>query len=406
MGKASRGKKTRSRDEARQWSAAPAARAAHRNRAATTRLLEANPFVRAQMADNVTINFQHVLRLYQGAGYGDALAREHAAAGIMGQVGFPAPWPSNGWHFADWELDRHVDLLRGADICVISHQAHAAVVAAAMTLDPGDLLTLDREADIPIPAGLLVLPEPFVLLSRKGELSDMAAWGWSFATLYGTNGEQYPGVRISGFMDREGPVQPPSWRQFLAAAKAAGHPIPPWMPDGMHGMRADAAFSEASTETMAEFSLAQRTLHGFLGELARADPRCAPESAQWSGERIEDPYDDFAQRYLFAFWRLAAQGITTGFSPRQGPPPGPGSGLQDDLLDAVRVIDLRPRPASAHAADGGPSRYHHRWPVRMHKVRQWYPALGRHQLLWRGPYFKGPADAPLLVREKAYHVSA
>ena len=32
----------------------------------------------------------------------------------------------------------------------------------------------------------------------------------------------------------------------------------------------------------------------------------------------------------------------------------------------------------------------------MHKVNQWYPSLGQHRVLFRGPYVKGPADKPLL----------
>lgn len=32
--------------------------------------------------------------------------------------------------------------------------------------------------------------------------------------------------------------------------------------------------------------------------------------------------------------------------------------------------------------------------MRMYKVRQWYPSAQEHRLIWRGPYIKGPADAP------------
>ncbi|WP_318218776.1 hypothetical protein [Streptomyces sp. SCL15-6] len=72
----------------------------------------------------------------------------------------------------------------------------------------------------------------------------------------------------------------------------------------------------------------------------------------------------------------------------------------------VRVIRLANQvPAQRSAMDGGTSRiYHHRWTVRMHKVRQWYPSAQEHRLIWRGPYIKGPAGAPLLVGEKAYAV--
>ncbi len=35
----------------------------------------------------------------------------------------------------------------------------------------------------------------------------------------------------------------------------------------------------------------------------------------------------------------------------------------------------------------------------MHKVRQWYPSLGQHKVIYRGPYLKGPEDKPLLDGE-------
>ncbi|MGW0909415.1 hypothetical protein [Streptomyces sp. NPDC002853] len=35
------------------------------------------------------------------------------------------------------------------------------------------------------------------------------------------------------------------------------------------------------------------------------------EMGEWNGERINDVHDDFAARCMFAFWRLAAQGMTT-----------------------------------------------------------------------------------------------
>ncbi len=32
-------------------------------------------------------------------------------------------------------------------------------------------------------------------------------------------------------------------------------------------------------------------------------------------------------------------------------------------------------------------------------VRQWYPSKGRHKVMYRGPYMRGPADKPLLGGE-------
>ncbi|MFD8474299.1 hypothetical protein ACFV2E_19925 [Streptomyces globisporus] len=65
-----------------------------------------------------------------------------------------------------------------------------------------------------------------------------------------------------------------------------------------------------------------------------------------------------------------------------------------------QIPSQRARPEEA----GQGRVYSRRWPVRMHKVRQWYTSTQEHRLIWRGPYIKGPADAPLLMGEKAYLV--
>ena len=43
-------------------------------------------------------------------------------------------------------------------------------------------------------------------------------------------------------------------------------------------------------------------------------------------------------------------------------------------------------------------------PVRIHKVRQYYPSEGVHKVIFRGPYIEGPDGAPLLVGGKALSV--
>ncbi len=73
----------------------------------------------------------------------------------------------------------------------------------------------------------------------------------------------------------------------------------------------------------------------------------------------------------------------------------------------VRVVRLTaPSPRASETAGEKRRAYHHRWPVRMHKVRQWSPSRQEHRVIWRGPYIKGPADAPLMMGEKAYLVDS
>ncbi|WP_405512067.1 hypothetical protein [Streptomyces canus] len=135
----------------------------------------------------------------------------------------------------------------------------------------------------------------------------------------------------------------------------------------------------------------------------RAEP--VPEIGEWDGGRVDDPYDDFVARYMFAFSRLITQGVTA-----LGPPQTTGVRAATTSGDAsvprdpdVRVIRLAaPSPRPSDPAGETKRVYHHRWPVRMHKVRQWYPSRQEHRVIWRGPYIKGPVDAPLMMGEKAY----
>ncbi|MFI7510665.1 hypothetical protein ACIBSS_27990 [Micromonospora aurantiaca] len=68
----------------------------------------------------------------------------------------------------------------------------------------------------------------------------------------------------------------------------------------------------------------------------------------------------------------------------------------------VRVARLR-RTLSADRdseADRGDREWRHRWVVRGHWRKHWYPSLNDHRPLWIAPYLKGPADAPLIGGDK------
>ncbi|MCF3135582.1 hypothetical protein IPZ69_35740 [Streptomyces olivochromogenes] len=341
----------------------------------------------------------------------EGLEWDAALSMTLGKQGYRPPWPREPREAAAWEIRQMGKLLRQAEVLVISPAAHAAVMAAAATLEPADVSTLDRDRDILVPTGLLVLPEPVVVVNRTGSLSDTKAFGWQFITQHQIlPSAQYPGVRVTTFMDRDGPVQPPGWQQAVSQARASGSPLPPLMPDGMYGMRGDACLAEESSEVLADLSEHHRQLQKALTQASgwRSEP--VPEIGEWGGGHVEDPYDDFVGRYMFAFWRLIAQGVTA-VGPSQAAPGvrtaanGPdGSEPRDPDVRVIRLAAPSPRPSDA--AGETKRVYHHRWPVRMHKVRQWYPSRQEHRVIWRGPYIKGPADAPLMTGEKAYLVDS
>lgn len=415
MGRASRRKKQRDRvaTEDRQWDAAAAARSALRDRTATTLLLEDNPYAAARFADVTDETFEHALWQHIHAGLPLGEAWHETAAWMMGEAGYPGPWEQTTQLIADyavWEREQQLTLLRQAEICVISPPAHAAVMAAAMTLDAADLLTLDRDTDVPLQAAVVVFPEPVILRTRNAGVGDFSALGWTFSTMYGSTGEEYPSVGVSAMLRIDGPAKTPAGEEFRASAEADGHPLPPWLPAGTNGMRADASSRSASSQASALLTAhARHLLHDAVGDLTTRTRRSpAPDTAQWNGESVEDPYNDFAERYLFAFWRLAAQGITaiTGQAPPNADRAEQESAGRRQDSPGIRLIDLRASSAPApQVGETTDRRYSHRWPVRMHKVNQWYPSLGRHQIRWRGPFIKGPADAPLRTTDRAYQLS-
>ncbi|WP_308020275.1 hypothetical protein [Streptomyces sp. LS1784] len=189
-----------------------------------------------------------------------------------------------------------------------SPAAHAAVMAAASTLEVADTATLDREEDLPVPAGLLVLPEPVVLANRVGSLSDVAAYGWSGVQMH--NGWPpvpggRPGVRVVSFMDRDGPVQPAQWRTLVKLARTSGTPLPRLVPDGIDGMVGNRLLSDLSVEQLHDRSREIEQIQLAMRANARS-LRPVSDEGEWSGGIVEDLTQDFTRRYIFAFWRLAS----------------------------------------------------------------------------------------------------
>lgn len=279
--------------------------------------------------------------------------------------------------------------LRSSECYVISPGMHAVAVSAAETLTSADIFTWS-EADLPAPQGLVFLPYPQVVTLEGQAPKDLRAISWYVDEVTIPNVGRRRAVNVTSWSDAEGPVQVADFNAMRRMAAASGHPFPRLVRDSKAFLVLDSDATETERELGARNGAALRhaldTAEGSTGEIG-----------EFTGDSVTDPAGDFEKRYLFAFMRLAAQEIavvdTKDLRQRRHVDQTP-----DD--EQIRVVTLRSF-SNTSTNDETPTRAHrHRWMVRMHKVRQWYPSEGRHKVIWRGPYIKGPDDAPLLASER------
>lgn len=380
----------------KKWTAAGAARAGREARIATAEHLDNAPIAQLWQAGKLMYGYE--LALGQVDGH-EAIAQ----AMLLGGMGLAPPYPRD-WHdAAGLVLGDEVEALRAAQLYVLSPQMCDVVLAAAQTLTFDDLELVDED-DLPSPTGMVVLPHPVLIETIGGNLSDERAYTWRAPsrivrpTPRGT--KDVPAVRISAYNDVNGPVQPDSFRDMAARAAAEGTPLPPLLLDAVRCQ--PFRFASSPDQRAAFQDYIERA--GRLGEVAqeqaaavgwdenRVVGECVP------GQVIKDVDNRFTERFLYAFWRLCEQRIAEVSDPgvnHSARVRAQRAGVSPE----VRVVDIRgaARPVGETPPTGRD--WHHRWVVRMHKVRQWYPSEQRHRVLYRGPYVKGPADKPLLAGE-------
>lgn len=77
----------------------------------------------------------------------------------------------------------------------------------------------------------------------------------------------------------------------------------------------------------------------------------------------------------------------------------------DVRIPEVKVVDLRRRaPSEGPRGRVGAVDWSHRWAVRPHWRRQWYPSVREHRLKLIEGYVKGPENKPLVVRPTVFDV--
>uniref|UniRef100_UPI003F585490 hypothetical protein n=1 Tax=Mycolicibacterium obuense TaxID=1807 RepID=UPI003F585490 len=273
----------------------------------------------------------------------------------------------------DSRLQRRMQI---AEVFIVAPAMHRVVTAASATLEGSDLETLIRD-DIPWENGFLVLPKRVQIGDSRG-WTDVEAISWHVAA-----NRAYQGLALYVH----------SWSRLAWAQNLPGTPLKLWPAQTMVlPLDPDDRIKSAEQHIPHELFFTGATPRpGWTPEASIAE--AGPDNEY--GWVCEGGPHAAVLGYLFAFLRIATQPMSIVGRCRER--------RADSVPQAwqrVRVVQLRRfHQAATVENDARQVHWRHSWIVRMHKVRQWYPSLGRHQVIFRGPYLKGPTDAPLLAGE-------
>jgi hypothetical protein len=382
----------------KQWTQTGAARFAREARIATVQHLATAEAARTW----------HMTKLVHAFNVHMANFRDRGAAAtlLFGGMGYTPPYPGSLSDATELIVSDEARHLAVAEIYILSPEMCDVVVAAAQTLTLQDLQSLDED-DIAGRSGLVVLPHPLLVRSIGGDLADDRAYAWNtpgriaFPDPNGGGIKELPAVRVSTYHDSYGPVRPDSFLEFTAEARRQGTPLPPLLLDAIRCFPFRFP-DEADVTAVDRLAEAAQRVDGAMREAAASQglDEDRVEGEYVPGTEIVDSDDTFTTRFLYAFWRLCEQRIAV----LDNAPVNHSARLMAERATVspdVRVVRLRQRDDRPEG-QANDRQWQHRWVVRMHKVRQWYPSEQRHKVIYRGPYVKGPAGKPLLASETVH----
>jgi hypothetical protein len=379
----------------KEWSLAAAARAARDARIAAVRYMRETVIEREWHA--VTLAYGHRTRVAQSDN------PDQARAVVFANMGYPPPYPESWDQASAMMLVDEARYLADADLYVLTPQMLDVVIAAAQSLTFADLALL-REDDLPSPSGAVVLPRPLITRHPSGSLYRDIAFTWrspSQVPLPGGMGfsrTELPAVRMSGYT-----TAPRSNRSFMQAARAEHVALPPMLLEAVWSLPLHPDTPDHAHDYDLLADALRRLNIAYWQEETRSKEAGNQDQAvgEYASGAILDQDQDgtLGSRFLYAFWRLCEQQIGVVRAAPAGHSAqvtAARAGVNPD----VRVVALRRAgPSGRAAAQAGPHQWHHHWVVRMHKVRQWYPSLQQHKVIYRGPFVKGDMAKPLLAGE-------
>jgi hypothetical protein len=368
------------------WSAAGAARAARECRASIIDFLEQSPVAVNMQADNLTLTYKTMRRLYDPPG---AAARtiQHAGLGLTESL-------EADWHtYARLVVGDEVAVLRSAPLYVMAPSMSDVTAAAAQTLTLSDLTLIDH-ADLPTPDGLLFLPHPLVF-DNGLRLAHLRGLSWHTQMGRYRNPSSPAGVdiepqlRVSMYEDIRH-LRDETGTSVATRLEADGI-APPMLLRNVSTLpfHGTAPSKSGQEQFVAAAQAAHLETADEFGDVPPAQAQYVP------GSVLPDPDHNATFRLAYAFFRLAEQRIAA-------PEPAPVThsarvaAQRTGTTTDIRVLQLRVQARPQQQQQGNRAvDWSRRWVVQIHKVRQWHPSQQQHKIILRGPYVKGPADKPL-----------
>lgn len=402
MGRSKESRRTRGRhtqfahkDDSAAWSASKSAQTLVEVKALTAERLAECDVLHAMMLSDTINQYSQFTDILRSSG------SAHPENDALIRMGRPELIANQSMAaFEESETNRIRQMVRFLELdagYIVSPAIHSVIVAAAQTITDEESQRITW-SDLPAPHGFLLLPTHLMLYPTDEKVPyDLIAFSWNISeapvyeagTIVST-----PCVEIRAWIDADGPVKVDHFTAVAERARQAGRPFPPLLEVHCSGIRPTGDQDGAPDLDDVSRDLMNVSLSSNAAETSGGGP------GYESGDAIRrESLQGWSQKYVLAFMRLAQQQIATVAEFRDGIHPSADPRPHHD----TRVVQLRsytsegPRPDAA--ADSG-RKYDHRFVVRMHKVKQWYPKAGVHKLIWRGPFIKGPENAPLLRGEK------
>lgn len=387
-------------DSAR-WSASQAARRVVALRDEVLERLPNNPTLTRIFEGEFRNLYDQLHRHYMDQGYGEVQASRLAASELSSDT-IPALDPTAFTTMALGRLAHLAESVRQAELFIVTPTMYDTLCAATSALERGHLRYMALE-DLPSRAGLLLFPriQHYLLTPTSPAPEELIALSWLHDPTPSTVATKDGGIKVvtslscSAWIDVNGPLESREFTLLLDMAEKSGHPYPAITPVANSRMLLGLG-EEAEVDVF-------RDVDDWKVHLPASD--AIPQGEYREGDILGDkPLTDWALQFLMSFCRMARQPKTVreetfvrGVPSYQAERPA--------AHHDVRVVSLASYETNGEVKEGDPAAeksrgYSVRFPVQVHAVRQWYPSDGVHRVIFRGPFIKGPKDAPLLDRSK------